>query len=178
MPVFSINENSYPFLVLDQCNRVIPWSDGYLYNLRVKASVLRFTRRGIQAVLASSDGYKTTRGIMNSALWTKTECTPALSALCVEQDAAQMAWFPTDVVDIPNDAAELIQNRYLGSFKNKTCSGSESGRVVKLHDTVYEVSLCDLLDLNLDIVYYRIPLRRQCDLLAAGRYKYAELCID
>jgi hypothetical protein len=65
-----------------------------------------------------------------------------------------MKWFPTDVVDIPNDASNLIRNKYLDTFENKTCTGSESGRFVKLHDTTYEVSLCDLMDLNLDIVYH------------------------
>tara|TARA_B100001540_G_scaffold317699_1_gene352236 strand:+ start:1260 stop:2243 length:984 start_codon:yes stop_codon:yes gene_type:complete len=71
-----------------------------------------------------------------------------------------MLFFPSGVVDLPDDLsiwknAITDQPKYVQELlnNNATCTHSTSGREINSVDTRYELSLCDLLDNNLDIVF-------------------------
>jgi hypothetical protein len=67
-----------------------------------------------------------------------------------------MLWFPSTQVDIPDNFELIPRNEYLDQFPNgSACTSSSTARSLLMRDTRYEVSLCDLLDSNLDVVYMR-----------------------
>lgn len=82
-----------------------------------------------------------------------SRCTPSHTALC-QESVSSMLFFSTGVVDIPDDWHSLRENDFVRRFQNgSSCSSEYTGRVVKIADEQYEVSLCDLLDSNMDIVW-------------------------
>jgi len=149
MPYMSIQSDSYPFLLFGGSQAVMPWSHGTIYSLRMKSTYIRITRRGLQYSRCAEVPK------MSTSIWKAAACLPAEDGLCaLSSDAGSMLWFPNTQVDIPDDFSLIPRNAYLDRFANgSACSSSATSRSVKMHDKRYEVSLCDLLDANLDIVY-------------------------
>lgn len=82
-----------------------------------------------------------------------SRCTPSSTALC-QESVSDMLYFSTGVVDLPDDWHSLRENDFVRHFQNgSSCSSEYTGRVIKVDDEQYEVSLCDLLDSNMDIVW-------------------------
>ena len=64
-----------------------------------------------------------------------------------------MVFFPDSVVDVPYDFAQIPANSVLDQFPNgSSCQRAQSRRELNPRDVQYEVSLCDLLDSNRDII--------------------------
>ena len=151
MPFMSIKTDSYPFLLFGESKTVMPWSHGTIFSLRLQSTYMRITRRGLQY---STSGLIPT---MSGALWKSAPCAPSLDGLCsLPAAAGSMLWFPSTQVDIPDDFKLIPRNEYLDRFANgSACTSSSTQRSLLMRDTRYEVSLCYLLDSNLDIVYMR-----------------------
>ena len=149
MPFITINSNRFPFLVFGDADRPMPWHHGTIYSLRLKSTFLRFTQRGMQYSQSPAPP------VMRADLWQSAPCAPTHDGLCaLAASAGSMVWFPTTKVDIPDDFAIIPPNTYLDGFANgSACSSAHTGRAVKMFDERYEVSLCDLLDSSLDVVF-------------------------
>lgn len=133
-------------MVFDADTGPLEWTHGTLFALRMGARFLRINPRGMQhsqhMPLALEESY-----------FHVARCTPSSTALC-QESASNMLYFSTGVVDLPDDWHSLRQNDFVRHFQNgSSCSSEYTGRVVKVNDEQYEVSLCDLLDSNMDIVW-------------------------
>ena len=163
MPFISINDNSHPHLVLDGNENVVPWDSGELQEIGLCSQFMRITARGLHYPSYSSNHRWLWEGADKvGSDWTMTKCTPFPGALCEEkaENGNSMLFFPSGVVDLPDDLViwkESIsqQPAYVQKMMNDSafCTHSTSGREINSVDTRYELSLCDLLDNNLDIVF-------------------------
>ena len=163
MPFISINDNSHPHLVFDGNENVVPWNSGELQEIGLCSQFMRITARGLHYPSYSSNHRWLWEGADTvGSDWTVTTCTPFPGALCEEKagNGNSMLFFPSGVVDLPDDLgiwknAITDQPKYVQELlnNNATCTHSTSGREINSVDTRYELSLCDLLDNNLDIVF-------------------------
>jgi len=154
MPFVSIKDNSHPFLVLNDNSDPLPWNYGSLYSERLSSDYVRVTRRGIQ--FAKVHRKDSLRGV--SEWGHESPCVPAVSALCEEIRGVEsmMLYFPTDRVQIPDNFSAVVPSAYIQSLGGEvSCSTRYTGRQINVADTRYEISLCDLIDKNLDIVLHR-----------------------
>lgn len=164
MPFLSIRDDSHPHVVVDPNTNAVPWNMGVMQEINLCSQFIRITARGIQyASYSSSHEWKFRLDVHSaSPHWNYSTCAPAANALCKETSAGgkTMLYFPTGVVDLPDDMTLLgplaQQTPYvqyiLDPERNATCTHATCGRIIKTNDDAYELSLCDLLDNNLDIV--------------------------
>jgi len=154
MPFVSIQDSSHPFLVLNDNTGPLPWNHGALYTERLSSDYVRVTRRGIQ--FAKTHSRDSMRGV--SKWGHESACVPSASALCeeVRGNESMLLYFPTDKVQIPDNFSAVAPSAYIQSLGGGvSCSSRHTGREINIADTRYEVSLCDLIDRNLDIVLHR-----------------------
>lgn len=85
--------------------------------------------------------------------WHVTEnCFPTTDSLCSTQQA--LSFFSTGEVDIADSWSNMTENAFTRLVREeKVCQSATSGRMVKVGDSSYEVSLCDLQDLDMRFVY-------------------------
>lgn len=163
MPYISIRDDTHPHIVFDGNSEPVPWNAGEMQEVRLCAQFLRITARGLHFPSYSSTYTWLFAGKEKEEVqgWHMTTCTPHPGALCEEKtNGTSLLYFPTGVVDIPDDMAawEVSVPDQPGYVKtmlrdNVTCTHATSGREINPLDTRYELSLCDLLDNNLDIIY-------------------------
>ena len=157
MPFLSIRDDSHPHLVFDPNTVSVPRNTGQMHEIGLASQFMRLTARGLHyASYLNTHEWKADALSFNS-----TDCVRVPDALCAEHSFssnASMLYFPTGVVDLPDDIqAQFLQPdqtpyvQYIMAT-NSTCTNAKSGRIIKPHDDRYEISLCDLLDNNLDIV--------------------------
>lgn len=152
MPFETIKDNSHPFIVFGDADKQLPWRHGELNRLRLSSTYLRLSPQGF---LHSTSPI---HALPSRAFWNYAECQPAVDALCEETAANKQLWFPDSIVDVPDNWQQLPPSpitRLLNS--TDACSSSLTQRAINILDERYEISLCDLLDLNLDIVFARSP---------------------
>jgi hypothetical protein len=143
-PFKTVQDNAFPYLVFDSDTGPLAWTHGSLFALRLGARFLRITPRGMH--------YSRHMPLWLRASFHSADCTPSSTALC-EESASRMLYFSTGAVDLPDDWRTLRPNAFVQRFPNgSSCSSDYTGRVIKTDDPQYEVSLCDLLDSNLDII--------------------------
>jgi len=151
MPFMNIKTDTYPFLVFGESTHLMLWSHGTIFSLRMKSTYLRITRRGLQYSMNELLPQ------MPSAIWKSARCLPSMDGLCaMSEQAGSMLWFLFMQVDILDNFQLIPRNEYTDQFSNRSaCTSSSTARSLLMHNTRYEVSLCDLLDSNLDVVYMR-----------------------
>lgn len=143
IPFYSIQQDSHPFLVLSDNNGPKSWDYGQLFQLRLTSHYMRLTARGLQFSTMS-------KAAKFAMPWTAVvSCTPTQHALC--REGPGLVYFPDNVVDMPYDLSVIPKNSVLSYFPHGTCQGY-SGRHITVDDVQYEVSLCDLVDANMDIL--------------------------
>lgn len=160
MPFLSLQDEQYPHLVFINDRQPYPWTAGSLYTLWLRSALLRVSARGVQLVAGSPR-----TGILEAGGWHEARCLPTAGALCnftvgglvgpAHTAATNMLLFPTGAVDVPDNFHSLTANghAFLEHFNNSSpCTYSGSKREIVTRDTRYEVSLCDLLNANLDFV--------------------------
>ena len=142
MPFLPLLDDRYPHLVFSDETHVLPWNHGRLYELVSESYFVRITARGVQfSIMSPLD--------LTKSAWNHISCNVTESALC--RDTFNTLFFPNGVVDVPSNFDLLQKNAIFDSFSDNTiCTSPQTGRVLKMHDTQYEVSLCDLSDGNLD----------------------------
>lgn len=147
-----INTNTMPHLSIMTTNSPAQWHQGVLHLLMHKSRFLRISPRGVHFAFNVSLLLES-----NSHGWQSMSCRPSTDSLCVTED--NMHWFPHGEVVIPlSTLYEHGTGKYVNSFltsltNTSLCTSHNSNRVQRLSDQTYDVSLCDLVDGNLDIVY-------------------------
>lgn len=163
MPFLSLREDSFPWLVstkhLPYQSNALNWNMGAMYCVQLTASIIRINKRTIQWFIlgqtSSNESWPYILNTQNMPGWYQLECTPITGALCETQDESKMLLFPNSVVDLPLNFGDLtLPPEMTKVLKNKTlCSSPNANRELKADDKRYEISLCDLVDNNLEFVY-------------------------
>ena len=151
MPYMSIRDDSHPFLVFVNNAYPFSWNTGFMYSILLESNFIRINSRGIQ--------YSQTPLVaLDEDKWKEAACAPTEDALCAfVKDSTKMLLFPTSNVDIPDKFGDLNPSThyFLKDFSGtdySPCTYKNSNRDIKVGDNRYEVSLCDVLDANLDFV--------------------------
>ena len=127
------------------------WGHGALYSLRLASSFIRVTVRGLQ--------YSTTGEIIEPAtdsnLWSRFQCDVVLDALCLHT-SSNMHVFSTGPVKVSEDMNTFSgehSNSYMDYVdRDMACNRSYTGRTLTTDPRMYSLSLCDMLDSNLDML--------------------------
>ena len=160
------SSDAFPFIrSVDNPSRPLRWDSGTMVQLLSSCKLIRVTRRGIRCIAASDQllpGWEqkfTFRSNTDSGL-----CTSQQNALCATVDGRR--FFPTDRV-------------YVGELSVGKCLNGQ--RRLLVPEGVYpdevldDVSLCDVLDTNLDVVYDPINNRIFAIQLGDSIWLYATL---
>lgn len=153
IPSLALQDNAFPYIVptLDTQGAVpapLPWHLGSMLVHIQQSVALRLSLRGL--LFSKSP-------ILESAIeqWSKfDECQPTAECLCTTTQ--NLTFFSTTHVDIADTRDNMTQNAYtkIALYGDvDVCQSSTAGRTVKVGDSQYEVSLCDILDLNMHFVY-------------------------
>lgn len=148
MPFETLKDNSYPYLVFGDREKHLPWMHGKLERMRLGSTYLRFSHRGF------IESRTAIHSLPSTSDWVYSSCLPFATALCQETDFARQLWFPSTVVDVPDNWQQLPHTA-MTRLVNETnaCSNEITKRTINIDDNRYEISLCDLIDSNLDIIY-------------------------
>lgn len=131
-----------------------------LYSLRTASHFLRLNARGLQYSAVDKLLH------LSPSSWTKMRCLLDVAdaqhngALCREAQS-NMLFFPTGPVTVP-DNVELTDNTYANNYlqyfgQQSPCNRTHTGRKQIMSDQTYDVSLCDLFDNNLDLIFVDHP---------------------
>lgn len=149
MPFISINGNLFPHIY--QGNTKIEWNSGPMYEVQISCSTIKINRNRVQWF-----EYGT---FHPSSLWRRMPCEPVRGALCrITQDSppASVLVFPTTTVNVPVDIDQLDLPREFSRFlldkASLRCNRPTANRVLSFTHNSYEISMCDLVDGNLEIV--------------------------
>ena len=163
MPFLSLREDSFPWLVstkyLPYQSNALDWNIGAMYCVQLTSSIIRINKRTIQWFIlgqtSSTESWPYILNTQNMPGWNNLSCTPIAGALCETQDESKMLLFPNSVVDLPLNFDDLtLPQEMKNALENKTlCSSPNANRELKAGDKRYEISLCDLVDNNLEFVY-------------------------
>ena len=163
MPFLSLREDSFPWLVstkhLPYQSNALNWNIGAMYCVQLTSSIIRINKRTIQWFIlgqtSSTESWPYILNTQNMPGWYQLACTPITGALCETQDESKMLLFPNLVVDLPLNLGDLtLPSEMTSVLKNKTlCSSPNANRELNADDKRYEISLCDLVDNNLEFVY-------------------------
>jgi len=151
MPCAAIDHSVMPHIVLTDQRQQLPWHHGSHFTSRLAAG---YTRVNDFSLLFGRAQSSHLRADMSN--WHSESCQVSADALC-EQTAgnrSQMLFLPRGTVEIPKDFARLIPNSFTVACPNgSSCNHGNSGRRTTQLDDCYKVSLCDLVDGKLDLVY-------------------------
>ena len=151
MPYDAIDHSAMPHVVLAGQREQLPWHHGPHFTSRLAAGYTRASDFGLLFGRTRSSRLRPDMG-----LWHSEVCSVSREGLCEQMsgDRSQMLFLPQGVVEIPEDFSRLLPNSFSLAFPNgSSCEHKHSGRVATQHDNRYEVSLCDLVDGKLDLVY-------------------------
>lgn len=148
MPFHPIKDDAFPFIVLAGEAGARPWDHGSLLTARLTARYLRLTVRGLHVASGWVSG-----GARLAGRWHRVTCAPTPDALCRDAASGDL-WLPDVAADVPDDFSRLPRTPLLAEVERAgACQGPDNGRALTVGDHRYEVSLCDVTDMALDIVY-------------------------
>ncbi len=128
-------------------NRPVPWDYGHMLCLSSSVKSMRISLRGF----SFSDGDLSTSALSS---WNSfPDCFPVQGGLC-KPAQEEILFFSTGSVDIPDSWSKIQSNVFTDTvYKTDACQGNGAGRLITVGDSRYEVSLCDILDLNAHFLY-------------------------
>ena len=150
MPFFSLQDNTFPFLTLANHNLPTTWDHGIFYQMQLFARFIKVSKYNIQywSMITSA------KTLDLPSTWNKQQCMPYAESMCQVVNDADMLLFPTNVVDMPSDWSSLkLPKSFAGDNLNMSCESPYANRQLTFNDHRYEISLCDLVDGNLEFVY-------------------------
>ena len=151
MPYAAIDHSAMPHLVLTDQRQQLPWHHGSLFTSRLASGYTRVNDFGL--LFGRTRSCRLRADMIN---WHSESCKVSAEALCEQMagNRSQMLFLPRGTVEIPEDFTRLLPNSFTLAFPNgSSCEHGHSGRQSTQLDDRYEVSLCDLVDGKLDLVY-------------------------
>ena len=163
IPIVDSTE-AFPFLrSVTTPKQIIRWDAGMSIQLLSSCKLVRITRRGIRCIPPTNNLIEGWQEMFSSHLHSEEAplairndsypwsiCTPRNDALCVMRNGVR--FFPTDTVRVADKSVKLCSNgqgRTLVGELLKNNTQTKSNLTKKLDD----ISLCDVLDTNLDVIY-------------------------
>ena len=163
MPFLSLREDSFPWLISTDlpayAHNAIDWNFGGMFYVQMSSEIIRINKYTIQWFIMGqssvSASWPSFIDMKSMPTWNKLTCKPVMHAMCqVIDNKAKMLMFPDSVVDMPLNFEKLVlPSTFQTKLNNKTCSNAHANRILNVADISYEVSLCDLVDTNLEFVY-------------------------
>ena len=153
MPFLPIRSDLFPNLYDSVSNHKIEWNYGNMYSVQISAPIIKINKDRIQWY-----EYGT---FHPSRLWSTMQCEPTRDAFCsIIQESphpASVLVFPSGTVDVPVDLEQLRFPREFSTFiasnnGSLQCNSRTSNRMLSYTDNRYELSMCDLVDGNLEFV--------------------------
>ena len=163
MPFLSLREDSFPWLISTDLpaykHNAIDWNFGGMFYVQMSSELIRINKYTIQWFIMGqssvSKSWPSFIDMQDMPTWHSLRCEPVLNAMCqVVDNNAKMLLFPDTVVDMPLNYEKLVlPSTFQTELNNKTCSSAHANRGLNVSDISYEVSLCDLVDTDLEFVY-------------------------
>ena len=155
MTYIFIREDRSPQLVLEGRQVPLPWHAGSAHAMQQAARFVRVNARGV--LFAGGGRAQDGLRALDAGLWRSLPCSASEEALCAGDS---VVLFPTQRADVPYADAQYAANPFFAAG-GKPCAGTAwagghltgAGRVVNGSDTRYEVTVCDLFDGGLDVVF-------------------------
>jgi hypothetical protein len=152
----SISDKAYPFINDVSSGLTLAWSYGSYAQLTRSSIALRVNERGVNFIHTGS-----VRDLAGSSDWTSHDCYDSTTSLCVLKDGSRV--FPFDRVSIAANRSRVSPE--IAEVALEGCrSTRESRRRISDLIYTYDISLCDVVDSRLDVLYLslenRVLLRR------------------
>lgn len=145
---------AFPFVrSVDDSKTPMQWDSGTAIQLLSSCQLVRITRRGIRCISAGIELVEGWEKKFTREGLTSESCLPHSKALCVMTNGNR--FFPTDTVYVSDDSvAKCVngQGRQLVPDQN-TSLGSLAINGTGAQIVRDDISLCDILDTNLDVIY-------------------------
>lgn len=153
MPSIALRDDSFPFLVEAGNSFPLEWNYGKMMLKQITAEVIHISKTNIRWFVF---GHVNLKSKMRD--WNHFFCNPTQNALCqVSSDNKRivdsMLLFPSTKVDLPYEISHVhLPEHFLKDSSNLSlsCTSSDSNRKLDYSDKQYDVSLCDLIDLNIE----------------------------
>lgn len=136
----SISDQTQPLLKTPDGHSLMNWAHGDLLQMMRSSRGVRINERGVQFVR-----FGTVRGIA----WEGIPCLPDPTSLCRTPEGSR--FFPLDHAYVSANVSQ-VQGGMRG-IASVGCTGERSGRTIREPSTVYDVSLCDIVDSRLDVYW-------------------------
>lgn len=151
MPSLSILHSSFPMLARADTGHVVDWGKDEMYSVLLTSTSIRINRLGVSWCPLCGHSALGSTGMLRH-VWmlqgwsTSMECLPVTNALCTASVGPdRITFFPTDLVHVP-----LLQSVFFAGVH--PCNSKTANRQITSSVTEYDVSLCDVLDRNLEFV--------------------------
>lgn len=166
MPSLAIRDDSFPYIVGADSTQALEWNYGSMYVKQITAEAIHISKHNIQWFVLGK--ITAMRG------WNHFICEPVQHALCQVNEVngnlsstnltTNMLLFSSNKVDIPYDISKVrLPESFLKKSKTSTSAGSDiidimtcstttSNRELNYVDVQYDVSLCDLIDFDVEFV--------------------------
>ena len=157
IPLSSLQSNTFPYLCFGDNTVPQAWGHGEMFSARMASTFMRVSARGLQtSMFPASNVSHHTHTKSSDSKWREFYCETDMGALCKQSGVESFNLFPTDeLVSISQEqsTAYAQSNSYLKLFgDDSACNRSNTGRVLSASKDMYSVSLCDIIDANLDIL--------------------------
>jgi hypothetical protein len=145
---------AFPFLrTVQEANTILRWDSGSAIQLLSSCKLVRITRRGIRCIPAGTDLVAGWGEMFTRVGDPSDRCRPHSNALCVIGNGTR--FFPTDHVFVTDSSTSKCVN---GQGRVLIPDSNTSFMPLRLNFTVVhggrdDISLCDILDTNLDVIY-------------------------
>ena len=152
------SDEAFPFLrSVDTPLQIMRWDSGMSIQLLSSCKLIRITRRGVRCISSRDHLITGWQQMFSSSKlshingsYPSSMCIPRNDALCVMSSG--MRFFPTNTVRVADSSVNKCINgqgrTLVGDFQKQLVN-----RTVNINDTIDDVSLCDVLDTNLDVIY-------------------------
>jgi len=136
----SISDQTQPLMKTPDGYFLINWAHGDLLQMMRSSQGVRINERGIQFVRFGS---------LRTVGWESIPCDPDPTSLCRTPGGSR--FFPLDHVYVSANVSS-VQGDMRG-IASTGCTGARSGRTILEPSTVYDVSLCDVVDSRMDVYW-------------------------
>lgn len=141
----SISDKSYPFINEVNSGLTLAWSYGNYAQLTRSSVALRVNERGVNFIHTGN-----IRDVTNSRHWEMRDCYDSTTSLCALSSGSR--FFPFDKVRIASN--RTLVSPEIKAVAMEGCKNTrDSRRWISDQVSVYDVSLCDVVDSRLDVLY-------------------------
>ncbi|KAJ1468659.1 hypothetical protein T484DRAFT_3629593 [Baffinella frigidus] len=163
------SDSAFPFLrSVDNPNHIMQWDSGVAVQILSSCKLIRITRRGVRCIAASDSlivGWEQSFSSQSSLHYPHSaQCQPRRDALCILSDGRR--FFPTNTVFVSETSvgrclngqgrmlsADLPTRTVMSSTGYRSHYPNSDPNSTTMRPIRDDVSLCDVLDLNMDIIY-------------------------